>query len=107
MARLASALLGLGLALAATSACFVEDANAVAAPDPVSGEPPALSPDEVAAAEPCSAMLAAMVVASDAPGATRDGTVETGRSCLACHVDGTIQKLDPVRELPGPLGRRP
>jgi hypothetical protein len=76
----------------------------VAAPGQVTGEPPALSGDEVAAAEPCSAMLAAMVVASDA---TRDAPIETGRSCLTCHVTGTIPKLDPVRELPGPLGRRP
>jgi hypothetical protein len=107
MARLVSALLGLGLALTATSACFVEDENAVAAPGQVTGEPPALSRDEVAAAEPCSAMLAAMVVASDALDVTRDGPVETGRSCLTCHVTGTLPKLDPVRELPGPLGRRP
>jgi hypothetical protein len=98
MARLVSALLGLGLALGLSGACFVEDEAAVDAPEHVSGEAPALTGDELAAAEPCSAMLAAMVVA--------DGQVETGRSCITCHgVPGTILRRGEVRDLP--VGRRP
>jgi hypothetical protein len=98
MARLVSALLGLGLALGLTAACFVEDEGAVEAPEYVSGEPPVLTDGELAAAEPCSAMLASMVVA--------DGQVETGLSCITCHaVPGTIPLRREVRDLP--VGRRP
>ena len=105
MVRLVSALLGLALAVG-VSACFVEDENAVAAPDHVSGEAPALSVDEVAAAEPCSAMLATMVVASDPPVGV-GANLRPDRSCESCHVDELITSLAPSRKLPGPFGRRP
>jgi hypothetical protein len=92
MARLASVLAALGLAL--TSACFVEDPAEVQLDDvAVTGEAPALTADEVKAAEPCSAMLAATLIARDLP---RD-EVLTGRSCINCHaVPGTIPKGDGV-----------
>lgn len=92
MARLAAVLAALGLAL--TGACFVEDPAEVRLDDvAVTGEAPALTTDEVKAAEPCSAMLAATQTARDTP---RD-EVLTGRSCVTCHaVPGTIPRGDGV-----------
>jgi hypothetical protein len=93
MARLASVLAVLGLAL--TGACFVEDPAGVHLDDvAVTGEAPALTADEVNAAEPCSAMLAATLTARGEP--TRD-EVLTGRSCSNCHGPiGTIPKQDGI-----------
>ena len=35
-----------------------------------------------------------------------DGQVETGRSCLTCHVNGELAKNDQIRKAPIPGGAR-